>query len=67
MGKTLGENIADAKVLDADVIRPVQNAYSVKGGLAILFEIYAGRERREDGGGVGDAEIHRAAAFLSNT
>ncbi|MEI7765849.1 MAG: dihydroxy-acid dehydratase [Phycisphaerae bacterium] len=36
-GKTLGENIADAQVLDADVIRPLDKAHSQQGGLAILF------------------------------
>ena len=36
-GKTLGENIADAEVKDPDVIRPLENAYSQNGGLAILF------------------------------
>jgi dihydroxy-acid dehydratase len=36
-GKTLGENIAPAQVKDADVIRPLTNPYSPKGGLAILF------------------------------
>ena len=36
-GKTLGENIATAEVKDHDVIREVENAYSQKGGLAILF------------------------------
>ena len=36
-GKTLGENIADAEVKDDDVIRPLDNAYSDRGGLAILF------------------------------
>jgi dihydroxy-acid dehydratase len=36
-GKTLGENIASAEVKDDDVIRPLSNAYSMKGGLAILF------------------------------
>ena len=36
-GKTLGENIADAVVKDADVIRSLENAYSQTGGLAILF------------------------------
>jgi dihydroxy-acid dehydratase len=36
-GKTLGENIADAKVIDADVIRPLDNPYSERGGLAVLF------------------------------
>ena len=36
-GKTLGENISDAKVIDDDVIRPLSNPYSEKGGLAVLF------------------------------
>ncbi len=36
-GNTLGENIADAAVTDDDVIRPLGNAYSERGGLAILF------------------------------
>ena len=36
-GLTLGETISTAEVKDADVIRPVTNAYSDKGGLAILF------------------------------
>ncbi|HVX29002.1 MAG TPA: dihydroxy-acid dehydratase, partial [Nitrolancea sp.] len=34
--KTLGENIADAEILDREVIRPLENAYSERGGLAIL-------------------------------
>jgi dihydroxy-acid dehydratase len=36
-GKTLGENIGDAVVKDADVIRPLDNPYSQTGGLAVLF------------------------------
>jgi len=36
-GKTIGENIAGVQVKDFDVIRPLDNAYSAKGGLAILF------------------------------
>jgi dihydroxy-acid dehydratase len=36
-GKTLGENIGDATVKDADVIRPLSNPYSQTGGLAVLF------------------------------
>src|SRR5215212_1255512 len=36
-GRTLGENIGDATVKDADVIRPLTNPYSEKGGLAVLF------------------------------
>ena len=35
-GKTLGENVADADIKDPDVIRPLENAYSTTGGLAIL-------------------------------
>ena len=36
-GKTLGENIANAKVTDRDVIRSLDKAYSDRGGLAVLF------------------------------
>ena len=36
-GRTLGENIGDATVKDADVIRPLSNPYSEKGGLGVLF------------------------------
>ncbi|NUQ36366.1 MAG: dihydroxy-acid dehydratase [Caldilineales bacterium] len=36
-GRTLGENIADHPSQDADCIRPLANAYSADGGLAILF------------------------------
>jgi len=35
-GKTLGENIADAEIKNREVIRPLDNAYSQTGGLAIL-------------------------------
>jgi dihydroxy-acid dehydratase len=36
-GKTLGENIAGAEVLDYKVIRPVNDPYSATGGLAVLY------------------------------
>jgi len=36
-GKTLGENIADAVAKDTDVIRPLDNPYSERGGLGVLF------------------------------
>jgi dihydroxy-acid dehydratase len=36
-GKTLWQNIARAKVSDADVIRPLTNPYSTEGGLTILW------------------------------
>ncbi len=35
-GKTLGENIADAKITNTDCIHTIENAYSRTGGLAIL-------------------------------
>ncbi len=36
-GKTLGENIAAAKILDSKVIRTVEDPYSKTGGLAVLY------------------------------
>lgn len=36
-GKNLGEVIADAKVLDSDVIHPLEKAYSKDGGLSVLY------------------------------
>ena len=36
-GKSVAEIIADSRVVDREVIRPVTNAYSAKGGIAILF------------------------------
>ena len=36
-GKTLGENIREAVVKDADVIRPLAAPYSATGGLTVLF------------------------------
>ena len=44
-GKTVGENIKSAVVKDADVIRPVENPYSERGGVAVLWGNIA-----EDGG-----------------
>ncbi len=36
-GKTLAENIAGQDILNKEVIRPLENPYSAKGGLAVLF------------------------------
>ena len=36
-GRTLGENIADARIKDPEVIRSVADPYSKDGGLALLF------------------------------
>jgi len=35
--KTIGENIRNAEIFDEEVIRKLENPYSEKGGLAILF------------------------------
>ena len=36
-GKTLGENIEGAKILDTSAIRPIDNPYSPTGGIQILW------------------------------
>ncbi|MCM3161489.1 MULTISPECIES: dihydroxy-acid dehydratase [Bacillaceae] len=36
-GKTLGENIAGCEIKDHEVIRPIDNPHTEKGGLAVLF------------------------------
>ncbi|NWG32784.1 MAG: dihydroxy-acid dehydratase, partial [Rhodocyclaceae bacterium] len=36
-GRTLGVNVAAAEIKNPEVIRPLENAYSQKGGLAILY------------------------------
>ncbi len=57
-GKTLGENIADAEVKDPDVIRPLDRAYSQKGGLAILFGNLAPNGSVIKAAGVAPAMMH---------
>jgi len=36
-GKTVAENLADVRVLDDEVIRPVDRPYHAEGGLAVLY------------------------------
>ncbi len=36
-GKTVGENVSGARILDAKVIRPLSSPHSPRGGLAVLF------------------------------
>ena len=36
-GKTLGENLIKARVRDHEVIRPIDNPYHKKGGIAVLY------------------------------
>lgn len=35
-GKTVGENIRDAKIYNSDIIRPLEKAYSASGGITVL-------------------------------
>ena len=51
-GKTLGAQIAAAKILDDDVIRPLDRAYSADGGLAVLWGNLAERGAVVKKGGV---------------
>jgi len=43
-GKTIGENIENARIMDPAVIRSRENAYSPDGGLAILWGNLAGND-----------------------
>ncbi len=36
-GKTVGKNVANVKITDTNVIRPISNPYSKAGGIAILY------------------------------
>ncbi len=57
-GKTMAENIAKAKILDPEVIRCKETAYSDKGGLAILWGNLA-----EDGCVVKRAAVARSMMY----
>jgi len=54
-GTTLGESIRGAEILDEEVIRRYDNAYSKRGGLAILFGSLAPRGAVVKVGGVSAA------------
>lgn len=57
-GKTLGENIADAQITNDKVIRRLDNPYSEKGGLAVLYGNLAPQGSIIKSGGV-DPSIKR--------
>ncbi|MCY2951754.1 MAG: dihydroxy-acid dehydratase [Planctomycetota bacterium] len=64
-GKTLGENIATAVVKDAEVIRPLDRAYSERGGLAVLFGNLAPNGSVVKTGGVAPAMMkHKGPAVI---
>src|SRR4029079_18640922 len=57
-GKTLGENIAKPQTIATDVIRPLDNPYSERGGLAVLFGNLAPNGRVLQTGAV-DPSMHK--------
>ena len=64
-GKTLGETIAGATVLDSEVIHPLDNPHSEKGGLAILFGNLAPNGSVVKTGGVAPQMMrHRGPAVI---
>ncbi len=64
-GKTLRENIAEARVLDHDVIRDFEHAHRATGGLAILFGNLAPDGAVVKTGGVSEAmQVFRGPARI---
>lgn len=63
-GKTLGENIAGKEIKDPDVIQTCENAYSEKGGLAILFGNLAPDGAVIKTAGVKGSPQHRGSAVI---
>jgi dihydroxy-acid dehydratase len=64
-GETLGENIAKSKIKNTEVIRPLDNAYSKTGGLAILTGNLAPKGCVVKTAGVGEAMLtHTGPAVI---
>jgi dihydroxy-acid dehydratase len=64
-GKTLGENIAKAKIKNTEVIRQLDSAYSKTGGLAILIGNLAPKGSVVKTAGVGEAMLkHTGPAVI---
>ncbi len=61
-GKTIGKTIKEAQILDAKVIRSLDNAYSKDGGLTILFGNLA-----EDGAVVKKAGVAKSMLEFTGT
>ncbi len=67
-GRTLGENIAGQNTRDPQVIRPLENAYSEEGGLAILFGNLAPEGAVVKTAGVSPKMmVHRGPAIVFNS
>ncbi|GAB4501321.1 MAG: dihydroxy-acid dehydratase [Anaerolineales bacterium] len=56
-GTTLGESIRGCEILDPEVIHPCENAYSQRGGLAVLFGNLAPKGAVVKAGGVSAAML----------
>ena len=67
-GRTLGENIYGQDTRDADVVRPLENAYSPDGGLAVLFGNLAPEGAVVKTAGVSPKMmVHRGPAIVFNS
>ncbi len=67
-GRTLGENIYGHDTRDPDVVRPLENAYSPDGGLAILFGNLAPEGAVVKTAGVSPKMmVHRGPAIVFNS
>ena len=67
-GKTIGENIASAKIRDQQCIRPLDKAYSKTGGLAILRGNLAPNSCVVKSAGVSDSMLrHKGPAVIFNS
>ena len=67
-GKTIGENIASAKIKDQECIRPLDKAYSKTGGLAILHGNLAPNSCVVKSAGVSESMLrHKGPAVIFNS
>ncbi len=64
-GQTLGENIKGRSTLDPECVRPLENAYSQDGGLAVLFGNLAPEGSVVKAAGVApEMRVHRGPAVV---
>jgi dihydroxy-acid dehydratase len=67
-GKTIGENIASARIKDEQCIRPLDKAYSKTGGLAILHGNLAPNSCVVKSAGVSESMLrHKGPAVIFNS
>jgi dihydroxy-acid dehydratase len=67
-GKTLGENIKNARVLNREVIRSIEEPYSASGGLSILFgNLAPGGSVVKTGAVAPEMMVHEGPARIYNS